>query len=516
MKKASVLFAILLLFAGCHKVQTQVVTPVLPPGPADDELAYKEGLAAFRLATPEGYQHAVIAFRKASELKKDRCEYTMHLAEALYFLAQQQKLNWEDFSDSVGEANAIVEFRQGAPQCSTFTPYLARLRALRLTFENVPTTNAVTAIRQAIEMDPNDPLNWVVLSQLNPSPRNGEALAPIERASELDPELPLVQYELGNFYLRNDKAYEQARNAFEHALEMSPRHFQSIIGIVYSLSPEGDDAADRIEDLLNKAVDIAPASLKARTLLGDYYAGMEETEKAIEQYSAAIQTNAKFYPAELAEGTTLVTADRPVEAESLFKAVIELEVMKPHPPFNGVDYSADAQAHYYVGNIWLERGDLTRARAEYTESLDDIGSYGGPMYGLGIVSYREGKVDEALGYLDKVIQLNATQFPNAYLARGGIRAERRQFIEALADFNSAIQIYQQQSTALENRIHADETRGRDRRAEGERKRKDLIDATLQKALESRQAVEKILGGPESGHETGVTSSVRRPRQGSFR
>src|SRR5215471_15895364 len=128
MKKAAVVLMIILGLATCHKVPPRV-TPTLPApaAPSDDERAYQEGLAAFRLATPEGYQRAVIAFRKASELRKDRCEYTMHLAEALYFLAQQQKLNWEDFSDAVGEANAVVEFRQGAPQCRSFGLYLTRL-----------------------------------------------------------------------------------------------------------------------------------------------------------------------------------------------------------------------------------------------------------------------------------------------------------------------------------------------------------------------------------------------------
>src|SRR5215467_9847758 len=135
--KAAVVLTISMALVACHRVQPRVTPPPMAPaGPTDDERAYQEGLAAFRLATPEGYQHAVIAFRKATELKKDRCEYTMHLAEALYFLAQQQKQNWENFSDAVGEANAILEFRQGAPQCSEYRPYVSRLRALSLTFDN--------------------------------------------------------------------------------------------------------------------------------------------------------------------------------------------------------------------------------------------------------------------------------------------------------------------------------------------------------------------------------------------
>jgi tetratricopeptide (TPR) repeat protein len=482
----------LCFLVACHPKTITVTTPPAPPlGPASDELAYQEGLAAFRLATPEAYQRAVTAFRKASELKKDRCEYTLHLAESLYFLAQQQKLNWEEYGDAVGEANAVVEFRQGAPQCTGFESYLARLRALGLGFTNSPAATAIAEVRQAIDLAPYDAMNWVVLAQLSTTPINNEELSPIEHAAKINPDLPLVQYELGNFYLRNPTTYPRATKAFERTIELSPRHFQAIIGVVYSLSPQGDDAADRIEALLHQAVDLAPGSLKARTLLGDYFAGMEETDEATEQYSAAITTNSKYYPAHLAKGTTLAMAERSDDAEKSFNAVVELEVKKPHPPFNGVDYSADAQAHYYLGNIWLERGELGKARTEYTEAVNDIGGYGGPIYGLGIVSYREGKVDEALRYLDQVIQLNAAAFPNAFLARGGIRAERRQFPDALRDFDAAIQIYQQQSVALEAKAKSDEAKGYVRRAQGERRRKALIDATLEKAVESKKAVESV-------------------------
>src|SRR6185295_15606079 len=149
--------------------------------------------------------------------------------------------------------------------------------------------------------------------------------------------------------------------------------------------------------------------------------------------------NPKYYPAHLAKGIALITDNRQADAELSFKAVLDLEVKKPHPPFNGIDYAADGQAHYYIGNIRLERGELAQARSEYLEAVNDISNYAPAIYGLGIVSYREGKVDEALQHFDQVIQSNARQFPNAYLVRGSIRAERRQFEDSLRDINTAIE-----------------------------------------------------------------------------
>jgi tetratricopeptide (TPR) repeat protein len=486
--------AFLFTVACAHKVPTKsVALPPLPSGPSEDELAFQDGLKAFRLATPEGYQRAAASFRKASELNKSKCEYVLHLAEALYFLAQQQKANWEEFGGSVGEANAIVFFNKDAPRCRPYPSYLSRLQSLEMLFENGRAADSIARIKQAIDLDPADPMNWVVLAQLRPLPEPGGSLAPIEHAADLAPDLPLVNYELGNLYLRNQNTFSKAREAFDRTLDGSPRHFQALIGIVYSLSSQGDDAADQVEQLLRRAVEIAPKSLKARSLLGDFYAGIEETELAVEQYKAAIASNAKYYPAFLSAGIALAAVDQSAEAESYFDTVIALDVKRPHPPFNGVDFGADAQAHYYLGNIWLDRGDLATARKEYEETLNDVTNYPGALYGMGIVSYREGKVDDALAFLNKVIEIDAVHFPNAYLARGSIRAERRQFKDALSDFNQSIEIYKQEAAALEVKAQLDEVKGLKRRAEGERRRKAVIEATLEKALESKKAVEALLG-----------------------
>jgi tetratricopeptide (TPR) repeat protein len=488
-----ILLCAVMLSAACVHRQQRTPTPVPQSGSPEHLLAYLAGLSAFREATPEGYQRAAIAFRRASVLERESCEYVLHLAEALYFLAQQQKLNWEDYSDSLAEANTILEFKRVAPGCHAFESQLSRLRALSMTFSGGRIADAVAVMRHALTIDPQDPLNWIVLGQLNPRPPAGESRAPLAYAVELAPDLPLAHYELGSYQLTNAATYGIARQAFERAIELSPRHFQSLIGIVYSLSSEGDDAVNRIEGLLRRCVEIAPRFLKGRTLLGDYFAGLEETEQAVEQYQSAISLNPRYYPAHLAKGIALVTGDRSAEAEQAFRAVLELEVKRPHPPYNGVDFAADGQAHYYLGNLRLERGELAQARAEYVEAVNDVSNYAPAIYGLGIVSYREGKVDESLGHFDQVIQSNPRQFPNAYLVRGGIRAERRQFSESLRDINTAIEIYQQQILSLESKAQADEAKGWKRRADAQRRRKALIEATLEKAIESKKTVETLMG-----------------------
>src|SRR5215470_9865090 len=90
-------FLLVALAAGCaHNVPVRPVVAI-PTGPPEDEVLYQKGLAAFHLATPEGYDQAAAAFRRASQLKASNCGYAIRLAEALVFLSYEQRLNSEDF-----------------------------------------------------------------------------------------------------------------------------------------------------------------------------------------------------------------------------------------------------------------------------------------------------------------------------------------------------------------------------------------------------------------------------------
>src|ERR1700679_2728845 len=86
----------------------------LPAVPAYDAL-FAEGQAAFREATPEGYQRATDAFRKAASLRPERCEYSLHLAASLLFLALEQKLTEEDTAPAGQEAGQVIASVQAKP-----------------------------------------------------------------------------------------------------------------------------------------------------------------------------------------------------------------------------------------------------------------------------------------------------------------------------------------------------------------------------------------------------------------
>src|SRR5262245_20473348 len=240
---AIVLILVLLLSACSHKTPVAIYIPSAPPGPTADVQAFDEGLKAFRLATPEGYEQASALFRKAAGLEKSNCEYALHLAESLFFLAQKKQANWELYTAFVTEANHIIAFNDDGLKCDQYPSYMTRLKTLSGMFAGVRTANSVTMILHAIEQDPNDAMNWIVLSQLRNGPAAGLAKAPSERAVELAPDLPIAYYELGKYYLpthlggadfvssaAQDRA-DMGKKAFEKVLELSPRHDEVVLRI---------------------------------------------------------------------------------------------------------------------------------------------------------------------------------------------------------------------------------------------------------------------------------------------
>src|SRR5262245_41027302 len=458
MNRGSVL-VVLILASGCgHRVQTK-----LPSGP-QHEFLYRQGLQAFRQATPEAYKQAIDSFRKASLLAPSRCEYSLHLAESLIFLAREQEYNWEEFDPRTSEAGQILDTLSHASECATFEPFVDRLRAL-----SGPRREAVDLIDRAIALDPSDAMNWYVRWRLNVS--NFEDA--IVRAAELAPDLPLIQYELGNYRsLRGE--YLEAKQAFERALEGSPRHFRSMIGLAYAI--DSIDFNPAVERLYRMAINIAPTFLDGHVRLGDYYADLGETEQAVAEYQAAIASNSNYDHAYLTLGITLLEAGRLEEAQESLLSVVKLS-------------PASSQAHYFLGRIWFARGDLSKAKAEYQEAIKYQLNYPDAEYALGVVFYQEGEMDEALTAFDKALTINP-QHPDAYLSRGGIRAQRRQFVGAVNDETRAIEIYQRQISELEREAQKSESIGLTRKAEAERKRVHFIEDGLQRALAFKTQAEE--------------------------
>ena len=460
---------------------------------------FAEGQAAFREATPEGYERAAGAFRKASSLRPERCEYSLHLAEALLFLALEQKLNQEDTAPAGQEAARVIASVESQPCATGFVSILNRVKALSAspgtaeaqvgdaaiqiqarTFGNDAGHDAMGLIDRAIAADPNDPMNWLVLWKLSPvDPRS-----PLLRANTLAPDLPVVQYEMGSANLILSH-YSEARRNFERAIELSPRHFHSMIGLADAIGSADPDTTGTLP-LYQKASDVAPKYLEAHALLGYYYDQIEETDKALNQYRTIVALNPRNEPGQLSLGIALYKAGRPDDAAKTLHTALSLAA--------GDDAGA-AQAHYYLASVGLNRGerssDLAGAQAEAELAVRYGRAFVEAFYLLGIILERESRIDEALSQYERALRIKK-DYPDALLARGEIRAQRGQFADALADFTAAVQAYRTESAEFEKEAVKAETAGFLLKARAQRARKAEAEEAMRRAEAVQQRVQAAM------------------------
>lgn len=468
MRLAIVLNLVLALTACTKVARVAHVPPAIPA----DALQFEQGLAALREFTPDGYRRAIEHFQRASDILPENCEYRLHLAQANLFLALEQKSNWDDFRPA---------WERGVdPQCAPGSAFALRLDAFRSLddFGSGQDRAALAKINQAIELEPDNPFNWYVRWKLNPTTTRQENS--ILKAAQIAADLALIQYELGNYWLVTAD-YEQARAAFERALTLNPPHFRSLIGLAQATS--AIDENEDVEHLYKRAVELAPDFIEGRVLLGDYYSGLEENELAREQYLEALKRNPTFEVAYLRLGLNYLQTAELNEAEAALQKAIEI---------NASNY----QAYYYLGNIWLTRGDLKKAREQYEESLKFVLNFSEAVYALGAVFFREGKTDLALSQFEKVLSRNQAH-ADAYFSRAAIRVQRRQFGDAIADYNRALGIYDAQLTEIGKSIEQYEDRGLARKVEAELRKKERLEGIIERARQLKMKAEDESRGAEA-------------------
>jgi tetratricopeptide (TPR) repeat protein len=450
------------MLAACTKVIPVAVPP--PPAIPPDRLQFEQGITALHEFTPEGYVRAVEHFQRASELAPDNCEYRLNLAQANLFLALEQRLNSENFRSA---------WEQGVdPQCAPGSAFGLRLQAFH-TLDDFGTAldrASLDKINQAIQLEPNDAFNWFVRWRLNPTTTRQENS--ILKAAEIAPDLALVQYELGNYWLVQAD-YTRAYDAFRRALQLSPRHFRSLIGLAQADSAIDEEA--EVEHLYKRAVELAPNFLEGRILLGDYYSGLEETEQAREQYRAALSLNSNYEVAHLRLGLNYLQAMELDDAEKAFRRAIEIN-------------TSSYEAYYYLGNVWFVRGNLDAARQQYEEALKFVLNFPDAVYALGTVFFRQGRIENALEQFEKVLRANRAH-ADAYFSRGAIRSLRQQFDDAIEDYDRALGLYDRQLAFLSQSIEGYEERGLTRKVEAERRRKERLEGIVQRALQLKLKAE---------------------------
>ncbi|MEE9234385.1 MAG: tetratricopeptide repeat protein, partial [Candidatus Acidoferrales bacterium] len=177
-----------------------------------------------------------------------------------------------------------------AQRALTLAPQLARAHsALGQVYGNrYHYARAAEKFREAIRLDPQDPLAWDLLSwalAYKQPPEAQEAEKAAREAIRLQPNFPAAYYHLGRALLLQGR-YQEAIAAFEHVLELSSEFDAANLGLaqVYLAQGNYDRALAELEKMLR--------SRESAVVLVQFcsvYAMQGEKEKALAELEKALE-----------------------------------------------------------------------------------------------------------------------------------------------------------------------------------------------------------------------------------
>ena len=157
---------------------------------------------------------------------------------------------------------------------------------------------AVQMLEQAVEMDPQFALAWAALSQEHAllffdgedrtEERLEQALAAVERALEIDPDLPQARVALGSYFYWGPRDYDQALEQFMLAEKSLPNDSDLMASIAYIIRRQGrfEEALERQE----RAFELNPRSVQQSRALGTTLMQLGRHEEADRQLTRTLET----------------------------------------------------------------------------------------------------------------------------------------------------------------------------------------------------------------------------------
>ncbi len=161
--------------------------------------------------------------------------------------------------------------------------------------------------------------------------------------------------------------------------------------------------------------------------LGFYYAENNQTEKAIKNYSRAI---------ELAPHFTQALNNR----SAIYMITGQYQKAKPDiQKFIKIHPDADPSKYLNLGQIYREEGDYEKALEHYRIAVDMNPEMFNAWYNIAYILITTGKHQEALNPVNQALELKPGN-SQTYLARGMVHVGLKQYKKALADFNQALSL----------------------------------------------------------------------------
>ncbi len=247
-------------------------------------------------------------------------------------------------------------------------------------------SRALELARRAKELDPDHALAWQAEARVLDFWKNSEALDRLQRAKELNPNLPETYWHMGMIY-RDEGQYDKAEEILRKGLAIDPYFGQlyEILKDVYIATGKYDEALGTMENALMVLPD-SPYMMNERA--GALRASGRNQE-AVEAYREIISGHPDYYWAYRSLGRLLRETGHFSEADSVYDAACSRWDSSSRVP-------GDAGAHYMV------RGQLDRAESLYRKAIG-IDQYNiVARIELAECLYRAGREDEASTEIESV------------------------------------------------------------------------------------------------------------------
>lgn len=298
-------------------------------------------------------------------------------------------------------------------------------------------------------------------------------------------------FSLGNVYLQKGNL-DQALAEYDSALARNPNANRAHLnrGMVFfkkgeydkaegeflaelKLNPDEDKAYNNLsaiyreKGLYDKAEEMAEKALQIRSYYPEAYMNLTlslwengKTGKAKKTLSQGIKNVHPFWEGELLLGEIYLAEGELDSAMERFEKIIhapaspqdvayDLEVLATkRDPYNLENRAIQAQAHFNLGTIYVQRGELDQAESHLKQAFSLNPNFAEAYANLGILYDHTGRGKEAIPLLNKAINLdpqNAVYHYNLGLAY----AKQLDFKEARREFQTTLQLDPSLSEASE-------------------------------------------------------------------
>ena len=176
----------------------------------------------------------------------------------------------------------------------------------------------------------------------------------------------------------------------------------------------------------SKAIDLNPKLAEAYSGRGDAYSSEGESDRAIADYSVAIELNPNYDKAYLNRGNAYDDKKDYSKAIADYNRAVAL-----NPEL--------AEAYNNRGYVYVETGDYNRAISDYTKAIELDQNYSDAYDNRGYAYDQKREFDEAIADYNSAIAIDPND-SEAYSSRGYVYFEKGKYDEAINDCTRAIEL----------------------------------------------------------------------------